>query len=339
MRKFLLAYTMLAALGAPAMADPFVSGSEPGWGNKMSAKQRRQIGFDDVRTALKYNRKPEAPTKGVPGYAFNVITIRHNSGGKSGSGGGGGGRVGQGYGTGADIGSGIPPASSPFVASRIKSEPFGVFATLQECDVARAAKIAELDDRDQRFPHQQKNPPVISRTVSTYGDGQTTSQNGQTNVSIGPLNGQYVREEYAPSSPERMDVTFCEPGIYSPGQSLPNIAEGDQTTGAATQTTTLEVPPGFVKHWVAPRPFARVIPGTADAIEVLSASGRDLVFTVKPDNSRPTNILLVNDNGDVVANLRIVIPGTPNSEIHQGPDGSQVYRKDNPDYVAPKEKK
>ena len=51
MRKFLLAYTMLAALGAPAMADPFVSGSEPGWGKRMSAKQLRMLGENDVRTA------------------------------------------------------------------------------------------------------------------------------------------------------------------------------------------------------------------------------------------------------------------------------------------------
>jgi hypothetical protein len=89
MRKFLLAYTMLAALGAPAMADPFVSGSEPGWGKHMSAQQRRAIGDDDVRTALKHNRKPDAspsgvaaitPTSGVLGYAFNLITIKDSGG-------------------------------------------------------------------------------------------------------------------------------------------------------------------------------------------------------------------------------------------------------------------
>jgi hypothetical protein len=129
---------------------------------------------------------------------------------------------------------------------------------------------------------------------------------------------------------------------------------------AADFTATLQVPPGFVKHWIAPRAFTRAIPGTSEVIEILSATGRELVFMVKPDTGTTistaangttssgttsttslgtTNILLVNDNGEVVANLRIVIPGMFDREVHQGPDGSQVYRKDNPDYVAPKEKK
>jgi hypothetical protein len=69
--------------------------------------------------------------------------------------------------------------------------------------------------------------------------------------------------------------------------------------------------------------------------------GRELVFMVKPDIALPpsTNILLVNDDGEVIANLRIVIPATLNHELHQGPSGTQIYRKDNPNYVAPKEKK
>jgi hypothetical protein len=82
-----------------------------------------------------------------------------------------------------------------------------------------------------------------------------------------------------------------------------------------------------------------VIPGTPDVVEVLSTSGQELIFTTKPDNSRPTNILLVNDAGEVVANLRIVMPGLLNAEVQQGPEGYQVYRQDNPNYVAPKEKK
>src|SRR5260370_28503905 len=90
MRKFLLAYTMLAALGAPAMADPFVSGSEPGWGEHMLAKQRRMIGEDDVRTALRTNRQPEPVVKGVPGYAFKLQTFRHEGVGNPSQGGGGG---------------------------------------------------------------------------------------------------------------------------------------------------------------------------------------------------------------------------------------------------------
>ena len=104
------------------------------------------------------------------------------------------------------------------------------------------------------------------------------------------------------------------------------------------QPIVLTVAPGFVKHWVSPRPFTHAIPGTSEVGEILSASGRELVFMVKPDTGT-TNILLINDDGEVVANLRIVISGMFDREVRQGPDGSQVYRKDNPDYVAPKEKK
>src|SRR5262249_50777128 len=81
MRKFLFSCTMLAAFGANAAADPFVSGSEPGWGKDMADKQRRAMGFDDVRAAQKANsstanKKYAGPVGGVLGYAFNVITIR-----------------------------------------------------------------------------------------------------------------------------------------------------------------------------------------------------------------------------------------------------------------------
>jgi hypothetical protein len=165
MRKFLLAYTMLAALGAPAMADPFVSGSEPGWGKHMSAQQRRAIDDDDVRTALKHNRKPDAspsgvaaitPTSGVLGYAFNLITIKDSGG-----------------------------------FGQILSEPFGVFATLQECDMARAQKIAELGSA--RLLHQDPDAPDI---ITHFRDGSSVTQQ-------------------APAK-KRTDVTFCESGTYSP---------------------------------------------------------------------------------------------------------------------------
>jgi hypothetical protein len=318
MRKFLFSCTMLAALGANAVADepdcpfasrsepgvcPFVSGSEPGWGKHLSSTQRRTMGFDDTRVARKYGHKPStsgpearlnAPARGVPGYAFNVLTFNIGSYGR-------------------------------VSMNQIKSEPFGVYATMEECDEARARKIANLDRRDARFPHLAPNS--VQRTTHF-------------------ANGSSVTEPKGPA--QRMDVTFCEPGVYTPKPSF-NIAKDAVTptatpvaySGTATQTTTLEVAPGFVKHWVAPQPFTRVIPGTSEVVEILSAVGRELVFMVKPDIASPptTNILLVNDDGEVVANLRIVIPGILNHEVRQGPDGTQVYRKDNPNYVAPKEKK
>jgi len=143
-----------------------------------------------------------------------------------------------------------------------------------------------------------------------------------------------------------MDVTYCEPGIYAPGQVSPNIAQNPDfpLTPAAlriAQDVTLEVQPGYVKQWIAPQRFSRVIPGTSDVVEILSAKDQELVFMVKPDVALPpsTNILLVNDDGEVVANLKIVIPGRLEPEFHQGPDGPQIYRKDNPNYVPAKEKK
>lgn len=112
---------------------------------------------------------------------------------------------------------------------------------------------------------------------------------------------------------------------------------------AADYTATLEVPPGFVKHWIAPRPFTTVVPGTPDVIEVLSGAGRELVFTVKPEGGT-TNIVLLNDNGEQIANLLVTNPSTATQvgQLYHGPDGWQLYRKDiNCDLpcVKPKEKK
>jgi hypothetical protein len=315
MRKFLFSCTMLAAFSANVAADPFVSGSEPGWGKHLSPAQRRTMGFEDVPAALKaagYDTDHKPPSRnvagpGVPGYAFNVLTIRHGLHGNDDA---------------SAYNNGKERIAPPFSMSQIISEPFGVFVTREECDAARAVKIAELDARYARFPHQSPN----------------------AHESVTHLQGGSVIVEKK-GSMERMDVTYCEPGIYSPGASPNGIASNPQIMKAAftpaTEVTELNVPPGFVKHWVSPRPFTRVIPGTSEVVEVLSASGRELVFMVKPDIDLPptTNILLVDDNGEVVANLKIVIPGKLNHELRQGPDGTQVYRKDNPNYIAPKEKK
>jgi hypothetical protein len=107
---------------------------------------------------------------------------------------------------------------------------------------------------------------------------------------------------------------------------------------ATDYTDTLQVPPGFVKHWIAPRPFTTVVPGSPDIVEILSGSGRELVFMVKPEGGT-TNILLLNDDGEKIANLMIVIPSEFETAPYQGSDGWQLYRKDNPDFVRPKEKK
>jgi hypothetical protein len=155
-RLILMTTALVAVFTASAMAEPLISGGEPDWGRNMSPLQRRAAGFDDVAVAQKHARKPNAPTRGVPGYAFNLITIKHS------------GRFGQ-----------------------ILSEPFGVFASLQECDVARVTKIAELGGA--RLLHQDPNAP---ETTTHFNDGSAVTQQV-------PMK-------------ERMDVTFCEPGVYSP---------------------------------------------------------------------------------------------------------------------------
>jgi hypothetical protein len=107
---------------------------------------------------------------------------------------------------------------------------------------------------------------------------------------------------------------------------------------AVDYTATLEVPPGFVKHWIAPRPFTTVIPGSPDVVEILSGAGRELVFMLKPEGGT-SNILLLDDNGEQIANLLVFNPGELKTQLRQGPEGWQVYRKDDPSYVRPKEKK
>jgi len=325
MRKFLFSCTMLAAFSANVAADPFVSGSEPGWGNLMSTKQRRQTGFDDVRTAQKHYVKPNAPTSGVPGYAFKLLTIRQNA---------------------------VPGTST------VKSQPFGVYASMQECDAARAAKIAELDAAELQQPHFLSGTQMVptTRTNSNWGysttpgsssgggghgwnytqnqDGSGYGQGGGGwgYSSIGPSSqggGQSsTTKTYAPSGPaETMSVTFCELGIYAPGSGsgptrdkIAKDLETTGTTGAPTQQTTLEVPPGFVQHWIAPRPFTTVVPGAPDVVEILRGSGRELVFMLKPEG-RQTNILLLNDDGEQVANLLVINPSQLHTSLQQGQDG------------------
>jgi hypothetical protein len=85
-----------------------------------------------------------------------------------------------------------------------------VYTTLQECDVARAKKIAELDDTNARSPHL---PPGAQQTTTHFADGSSSTS-------------------YDAAATERQDVTMCESGIYSP--ELPkspddNIAKLDRT--------------------------------------------------------------------------------------------------------------
>jgi hypothetical protein len=131
--------------------------------------------------------QPDAPKNRVTGYSFNLLTIRHS------------------------------PGSS---FNTVKSEPFGVYASMQECNMARATKVAELDAANQRQPHYLPNAPMVSSTTVSsnwnyFGFGRMSRANDQitsttSQTPLGPT--------------ENMNVTFCEPGIYAP-ESTNNIAK------------------------------------------------------------------------------------------------------------------
>jgi hypothetical protein len=79
----------------------------------------------------------------------------------------------------------------------IKREPYGVFTSRDDCDIARAKKIAFLDNGDYRQPHLLPDAPVITTTVTVGAKSITTEK---------------------PSGPtERMDVTECAAENFSAG--------------------------------------------------------------------------------------------------------------------------
>jgi hypothetical protein len=79
----------------------------------------------------------------------------------------------------------------------VKREPYGVFTSRDDCDIARAKKIAFLDNGDYRQPHLLPDAPVITTTVTVGAKSITTEK---------------------PSGPtERMDVTECAAENFSAG--------------------------------------------------------------------------------------------------------------------------
>src|SRR6516162_4596795 len=167
--------------------------------------------------------QPNSPRNGVAGFSFSLLTIWHNPGTRF---------------------------------NTVKSEPFGVYASMQECDMARAAKIAELDATNMRQPHSLPGAPLVPTTTSTSNWGYSTtpgSSSGggghgwnytqnQDGSGYGQGGGGWGYSSYgptlrgggqststttqAPSGPtENMNVTSCEAGIFSsPPTSNPNIA-------------------------------------------------------------------------------------------------------------------
>jgi hypothetical protein len=79
--------------------------------------------------------------------------------------------------------------------STIKLEPHGVFTSPNECNIARAKKIAQLDEGDYRQPHLLPDWPTITTTTTVGARSITTEQ---------------------PGSPEEwMNVSNCEAEKFS----------------------------------------------------------------------------------------------------------------------------
>ena len=107
---------------------------------------------------------------------------------------------------------------------------------------------------------------------------------------------------------------------------------------ASDYTDKIVVPPGLVYHWTAPKQFKDAVVGNTDVVDALPGTNRDLVIQAKSEGGI-TNIILLDEDNKQIANVLVINPGRLRTEMRQGPNGFQVFRKDNPDYVPPKEKK
>jgi hypothetical protein len=117
----------------------------------------RKDALADLRAAKKADPPPPA---GANGWAFDVITIWR-----------------------------APREST------VRREPYGVFSSKDECEKARAKKIAVLDEGHYRQPHLLPNQPMITTSI-TVGNTTTTSQ-----VTGGPT--------------ETMNVLSCRAGTFA----------------------------------------------------------------------------------------------------------------------------
>jgi hypothetical protein len=123
-----------------------------------SARDWRKEALADLHAAAKAEPRTSA---GANGWTFDVITIWY-----------------------------APSRST------IRREPYGVFASEDECEKARAKKIVQLDEGGYRQPHLLPNQPTITTSI-TVGTVTTTSQR--------------------PGGPtETMNVLGCRGGTFAP---------------------------------------------------------------------------------------------------------------------------
>jgi hypothetical protein len=82
----------------------------------------------------------------------------------------------------------------------VKREPYGVFTSRDDCDIARAKKIVELDRGNYRQPHLLPDAQLITTTI-TVGANTVGAKSITTQEPGGPT--------------ETMNVTDCEAQKFS----------------------------------------------------------------------------------------------------------------------------
>jgi putative type II/III system pilus formation protein len=96
---------------------------------------------------------------------------------------------------------------------------------------------------------------------------------------------------------------------------------------AAEPTHTIELRPGLVERWQAPRPFVNVIIGNTDIVDALPGNNQELIIMTKPDGGS-TNIALIDENGEQVANVLVINPAIQYLPARSAETGMQVYRNE-----------
>jgi hypothetical protein len=86
---------------------------------------------------------------------------------------------------------------STVMVSTVTSTPYGVFTSREECEIARAKKVGELDDGHARQPHLLPNQPVYTTTIV---DARGTKS---------------ITEEKPGGATETMSVTDCRDQAFS----------------------------------------------------------------------------------------------------------------------------
>ena len=201
---------MLSTTAIQALDGNYTGGPGPSQsiGEPLKKQSKRDWVHEDHGCGLDCREASAPATKGVPGYGFKLFTTRHNALATARGNGLSGSSNRSGYDNGLRGNSGL-------AMHTVTSEPFGVFYNLQECDIARAQKIAELDANSDRQPHYPRNAP---KTIETLPNG----------TGIEKISGPLVS----------VNVSFCEPGIYAPKPSREMAKDLDlETTGAASCAT------------------------------------------------------------------------------------------------------